>query len=226
MSYLAQNSRFESDQTIHEEMLKVFEALRQDEKRLRQMEMDMATVSGQDLTRLMTDYDLLTEHFRQQGGFTYESDIKAILNGFKFDESMWQMTIAELSGGQNTRLALAKMLLEKPELLVLDEPTNHLDIETIAWLENYLANYQGALIIVSHDRYFLDKVATVTLDLTPHGLDRYVGNYSRFMTLKAEKLVTEEKQFDKQQKEIAKLEDFVQKKYCQGFNYKTCSGET
>ncbi|VHB53992.1 ATP-binding cassette, sub-family F,member 3 [Streptococcus pyogenes] len=211
LSYLAQNSRFESDQTIYEEMLKVFEALRQDEKRLRQMEMDMATVSGQDLTRLMTDYDLLTEHFRQQGGFTYESDIKAILNGFKFDESMWQMTIAELSGGQNTRLALAKMLLEKPELLVLDEPTNHLDIETIAWLENYLANYQGALIIVSHDRYFLDKVATVTLDLTPHGLDRYVGNYSRFMILKAEKLVAEEKQFDKQQKEIAKLEDFVQK---------------
>ncbi|HFX5452212.1 TPA: ABC-F family ATP-binding cassette domain-containing protein [Streptococcus pyogenes] len=211
LSYLAQNSRFESDQTIYEEMLKVFEALRQDEKRLRQMEMDMATVSGQDLTRLMTDYDLLTEHFRQQGGFTYESDIKAILNGFKFDESMWQMTIAELSGGQNTRLALAKMLLEKPELLVLDEPTNHLDIETIAWLENYLANYQGALIIVSHDRYFLDKVATVTLDLTPHGLDRYVGNYSRFMTLKAEKLVAEKKQFDKQQKEIAKLEDFVQK---------------
>lgn len=211
LSYLAQNSRFESDQTIYEEMLKVFEALRQDEKRLRQMEMDMATVSGQDLTRLMTDYDLLTEHFRQQGGFTYESDIKAILNGFRFDESMWQMTIAELSGGQNTRLALAKMLLEKPELLVLDEPTNHLDIETIAWLENYLANYQGALIIVSHDRYFLDKVATVTLDLTPHGLDRYVGNYSRFMTLKAEKLVAEEKQFDKQQKEIAKLEDFVQK---------------
>ncbi|HHD5525008.1 ATP-binding cassette, sub-family F,member 3 [Streptococcus pyogenes] len=211
LSYLAQNSRFESDKTIYEEMLKVFEALRQDEKRLRQMEMDMATVSGQDLTRLMMDYDLLAERFRQQGGFTYEAEIKAILNGFKFDESMWQMTIAELSGGQNTRLALAKMLLEKPELLVLDEPTNHLDIETIAWLENYLANYQGALIIVSHDRYFLDKVATVTLDLTPHGLDRYVGNYSRFITLKAEKLVAEEKQFDKQQKEIAKLEDFVQK---------------
>ncbi|HEP1356201.1 TPA: ABC-F family ATP-binding cassette domain-containing protein [Streptococcus pyogenes] len=211
LSYLAQNSRFESDKTIYEEMLKVFGALRQDEKRLRQMEMDMATVSGQDLTRLMMDYDLLAERFRQQGGFTYEAEIKAILNGFKFDESMWQMTIAELSGGQNTRLALAKMLLEKPELLVLDEPTNHLDIETIAWLENYLANYQGALIIVSHDRYFLDKVATVTLDLTPHGLDRYVGNYSRFMTLKVEKLVAEEKQFDKQQKEIAKLEDFVQK---------------
>ena len=116
----------------------------------------------------MTDYDRLSEDFRQRGGFTYESDIRAILNGFKFDESMWEMPISDLSGGQNTRLALAKMLLEKPELLVLDEPTNHLDIETIAWLENYLVNYQGALIIVSHDRYFLDKVATVTLDLTKH----------------------------------------------------------
>ena len=124
---------------------------------------------------------------------------------------MWQMKISELSGGQNTRLALAKMLLEKPELLVLDEPTNHLDIETIAWLENYLVNYQGALIIVSHDRYFLDKVATVTLDLTKHSLDRYVGNYSKFMDLKAEKLALEAKNYEKQAKEIAKLEDFVQR---------------
>ena len=103
------------------------------------------------------------------------------------------------------------MLLEKPELLVLDEPTNHLDIETIAWLENYLVNYQGALIIVSHDRYFLDKVATVTLDLTKHSLDRYVGNYSKFMDLKAEKLALEAKNYEKQAKEIAKLEDFVQR---------------
>ncbi|MCC9921537.1 ABC-F family ATP-binding cassette domain-containing protein, partial [Streptococcus agalactiae] len=130
---------------------------------------------------------------------------------FKFNSDMWEMPISELSGGQNTRLALAKMLLEKPELLVLDEPTNHLDIDTIAWLENYLVNYQGALIIVSHDRYFLDKVATVTYDLTTHSLDRYVGNYSKFMDLKAEKIATEEKNFEKQQKEIAKLEDFVQR---------------
>ena len=119
------------------------------------------------------------------------------------------MKIAELSGGQNTRLALSKMLLEKPNLLVLDEPTNHLDIETIAWLENYLVNYSGALIIVSHDRYFLDKVATVTLDLTKHSLDRYVGNYSRFVELKEQKLATEAKNYEKQQKEIAALEDFV-----------------
>ena len=209
LSYLAQDSRFESSNTIYAEMLNVFADLRADEKRLRDMEMKMAELTGAELDKLMTDYDRLSEDFRQRGGFTYESDIRAILNGFKFDESMWEMPISDLSGGQNTRLALAKMLLEKPELLVLDEPTNHLDIETIAWLENYLVNYQGALIIVSHDRYFLDKVATVTLDLTKHSLDRYVGNYSKFMDLKAEKLATEAKNFEKQQKEIAKLEDFV-----------------
>lgn len=209
LSYLAQDSRFESSNTIFEEMLLVFDDLRQMEKRLRSMELQMAELSGAELEQLMSAYDQLSEDFRKKGGFSYESDVKAILNGFKFDESMWQMPISELSGGQNTRLALAKMLLEKPELLVLDEPTNHLDIETIAWLENYLTNYQGALIIVSHDRYFLDKVATVTYDLTPHSLDRYVGNYSQFMDLKAEKLATEAKNYEKQAKEIAKLEDFV-----------------
>ncbi|WP_161978917.1 ABC transporter ATP-binding protein [Streptococcus sp. S784/96/1] len=211
LSYLAQDSRFVSENTIYDEMLHVFDDLRQDEKRLRRMEEQMAEVVGSDLDKLMTDYDKLSEDFRLHGGFTYESNIRAILNGFKFDESMWHMTISELSGGQNTRLALAKMLLEKPELLVLDEPTNHLDIDTIAWLENYLVNYQGALIIVSHDRYFLDKVATITYDLNPHSLDRYVGNYSTFMDLKAEKLATEEKNYEKQAKEIAKLEDFVQR---------------
>ena len=209
LSYLAQDSRFESENTIYDEMLHVFDDLRRTEKQLRQMELEMGEKFGEDLNKLMSDYDRLSENFRQAGGFTYEADIRAILNGFKFDESMWQMKIAELSGGQNTRLALAKMLLEKPNLLVLDEPTNHLDIETIAWLENYLVNYSGALIIVSHDRYFLDKVATITLDLTKHSLDRYVGNYSRFVELKEQKLATEAKNYEKQQKEIAALEDFV-----------------
>ena len=209
LSYLAQDSRFESENTIYDEMLHVFDELRRTETQLRQMELEMGEKSGEDLDKLMADYDRLSENFRQAGGFTYEADIRSILNGFKFDESMWQMKIAELSGGQNTRLALAKMLLEKPNLLVLDEPTNHLDIETIAWLENYLVNYSGALIIVSHDRYFLDKVATITLDLTKHSLDRYVGNYSRFVELKEQKLATEAKNYEKQQKEIVALEDFV-----------------
>lgn len=209
LSYLAQDSRFESENTIYDEMLHVFDDLRSTEKQLRQMELEMGEKAGSELDKLMSDYDRLSENFRQAGGFTYEADIRAILNGFKFDESMWQMKIAELSGGQNTRLALAKMLLEKPNLLVLDEPTNHLDIETIAWLENYLVNYSGALIIVSHDRYFLDKVATITLDLTKHSLDRYVGNYSSFVEQKEQKLLTEAKNYEKQQKEIAALEDFV-----------------
>ena len=209
LSYLAQDSRFESSNTIYDEMLHVFDDLRKTEKSLRQMELEMGEKTGADLDKLMQDYDRLSEEFRQAGGFTYEADIRAILNGFKFDESMWQMKIEELSGGQNTRLALAKMLLEKPNLLVLDEPTNHLDIETIAWLENYLVNYSGALLIVSHDRYFLDEVATITLDLTKHSLDRYVGNYSSFVEQKEQKLLTEAKNYEKQQKEIAALEDFV-----------------
>lgn len=209
LSYLAQDSRFESENTIYDEMLHVFDDLRSTEKQLRQMELEMGEKTGADLENLMSNYDRLSENFRQAGGFTYEADIRSILNGFKFDESMWQMKIAELSGGQNTRLALAKMLLEKPNLLVLDEPTNHLDIDTIAWLENYLINYSGALIIVSHDRYFLDKVSTITLDLTKHSLDRYVGNYSSFVEQKEQKLATEAKNYEKQQKEIAALEDFV-----------------
>ena len=209
LSYLTQDSRFESSNTIYDEMLHVFDDLRKTERTLRQMELDMGEKTGADLEKLMQDYDRLSEEFRQAGGFTYEADIRAILNGFKFDESMWQMKIEELSGGQNTRLALAKMLLEKPNLLVLDEPTNHLDIETIAWLENFLVNYSGALLIVSHDRYFLDKVATITLDLTKHSLDRYVGNYSSFVEQKEQKLLAEAKNYEKQQKEIAALEDFV-----------------
>lgn len=209
LSYLAQDSRFESENTIYDEMLHVFDDLRSTEKQLRQMELEMGEKTGAELDKLMSDYDRLSEEFRQAGGFTFEADIRAILNGFKFNESMWQMKIAELSGGQNTRLALAKMLLEKPNLLILDEPTNHLDIETIAWLENYLVNYSGALIIVSHDRYFLDKVATITLDLTKHSLDRYVGNYSSFVEQKEQKVLSEAKNYEKQQKEIAALEDFV-----------------
>ncbi|MGT2711246.1 ABC-F family ATP-binding cassette domain-containing protein [Streptococcus oriscaviae] len=211
LSYLAQDSRFESENTIYDEMLHVFDHLRVKEDRLRLMELEMGQLSGEALDQLMKTYDSLSEEFRQAGGFTYEADIRTILNGFKFDQSMWGMKISELSGGQNTRLALAKMLLEQPELLVLDEPTNHLDIETIAWLEQYLSNYKGALLIVSHDRYFLDKVATVTMDLTKHSLDRYVGNYSKFVELKEQKHLTEQHNYEKQQKEIAKLEDFVQK---------------
>ena len=209
MSYLAQETNFSSEQTIYDEMLSVFEEQIGQEKQLRQMEAQMGELSGADLSSLMTRYDRLTETFRQNKGFTYESDIKNVLNGFKFDESFWAQSVSSLSGGQKTRLALAKILLENPSFLILDEPTNHLDIETLLWLENYLKNYRGAILIVSHDRYFLDKVTTETLELSRGKLEKYVGNYSQYIKLKAEKLATQAKQYDKQQKEIASLEDFV-----------------
>ncbi|MGO3617104.1 MAG: ABC-F family ATP-binding cassette domain-containing protein [Pseudolactococcus laudensis] len=209
MSYLAQEANFSSERTIYDEMLSVFEVQISQEKQLRQMEAQMGELSGADLSSLMTRYDSLTETFRQNKGFTYESDIKNVLNGFKFDETFWAQSVASLSGGQKTRLALAKILLENPAFLILDEPTNHLDIETLLWLENYLKNYRGAILIVSHDRYFLDKVTTETLELSRGKLEKYVGNYSKYIELKAEKLATQAKQYDKQQKEIANLEDFV-----------------
>ena len=134
-------------------MLNVFADLRADEKRLRDMEMKMAELTGAELDKLMTDYDRLSEDFRQRGGFTYVIWLSELFSMvLSLMKACGRCPFPIFSGGQNTRLALAKMLLEKPELLVLDEPTNHLDIETIAWLENYLVNYQGALIIVSHDR--------------------------------------------------------------------------
>lgn len=209
LSYLAQDQGLSSELTIFEEMLTVFGELRKIEKKLRELEFLMSENSGEALSALMSRYDQLSETFRRKDGFSYEAEIKAILNGFHFQESMWSKNISELSGGQKTRLALAKMLLEKPQLLILDEPTNHLDIETLSWLENYLKNYAGALLIVSHDRYFLDKVVTETLELSRGKLTHFSGNYSRYITLRAEKIALEQKEFDKQQKEIAKLEDYV-----------------
>ena len=209
MSYLAQEQQFSYDLTIYDEMLSVFKEQIAQEKTLRQMESEMGELSGDALDSLMTRYDIATESFRQNKGFTYESDIKNVLNGFKFDQSFWTRQVASLSGGQKTRLALAKILLENPQLLILDEPTNHLDIDTLLWLENYLKNYKGAILIVSHDRYFLDKVTTETLELSRGKLEKYAGNYSRYIDLKPEKVASQVKQYDKQQKEIASLEDFV-----------------
>ncbi|WEV60173.1 ABC-F family ATP-binding cassette domain-containing protein [Streptococcaceae bacterium ESL0729] len=209
MSYLAQDSNFSSDKTIYEEMLTSFSQVIGMEKELRRMELQMSDLLGSELEALMSRYDSLTEEFRAKNGFSYDSEIKSVLNGFKFPEDMWEMKITSLSGGQKTRLALAKMLVEYPDLLILDEPTNHLDIDTLSWLENYLKNYRGALLIVSHDRYFLDKVVNETFELSRGELTRYAGNYSKYVELRAEKLARELKEFEKQQKEIANLEDFV-----------------
>ena len=214
IGFLDQHGGLESDFTIWEEMLQVFKHLLVIEKEMRFAEEKMANAKNLDAEAeeaLLDDYHRLQERFERQNGYGYESEMKMILHGFSFFEEDYDKPIQHLSGGQKTRLALAKLLLEKPNLLVLDEPTNHLDIETLSWLENYLMNYSGALVSVSHDRYFLDKLTTETYELSYGGINYFRGNYSRYLKEKAKLLEKQTRDFDKQQKEIAKMEEFVER---------------
>lgn len=135
--------------------------------------------------KVLSEYDYLQNKFEEQGGYQYEADIRSVLHGLNFTDFDYQTKISTLSGGQKTRLALGKLLLAKPDLLILDEPTNHLDIETLTWLESYLQNYQGAILIVSHDRYFLDKLVNIVYECANTTLTKYVGNYSQYLEQKA-----------------------------------------
>ncbi|PQP82893.1 multidrug ABC transporter ATP-binding protein [Paenibacillus sp. PCH8] len=215
LGYLAQNSGLQSDRSIWEEMMNVFAHLTQAEADLRQMERDIADpVLIEDEKKyadLLERYAKRSDWFKDHGGYEMETRIRMVLHGMGFGEFAPDTPIATLSGGQKTRLALARILLQAPDLLMLDEPTNYLDIATLTWLEDYLRGYSGALLVVSHDRYFLDRLVTTIVEIERHRSRKYTGNYSRYMELKAAEYETQMKQYEKQQGEISKMEDFVQK---------------
>lgn len=213
VGYLAQHTGLDSDKTIWDEMLTVFEPVLQMEKRMHLLEEKLGEpellANSEAYQKVLDDYDQLQHDFSSANGFGFEAEIRSVLHGFRFFEQDYTKSITQLSGGQKTRLALARLLLEKRDLLVLDEPTNHLDIATLNWLEDYLQTYKGALLIVSHDRYFLDKVVNEVYELSRQKMTHYKGNYTKYLDQKAANLEREWKEFEKQQTEIAKLEDFV-----------------
>ncbi|MFJ8264210.1 ABC-F family ATP-binding cassette domain-containing protein [Rummeliibacillus sp. NPDC094406] len=215
LGYLDQHAGLESSLSIWEEMMTIFEPLKKQEQQLRKLEQKMADPAIYENTeayaKIMAEYDQLQHDFKEHGGYQFEADTRSVLHGMQFYPESYDQKISSLSGGQRTRLALAKLLLSKPELLILDEPTNHLDIETLSWLENFLKNYDGAILIVSHDRYFLDQVVSIVYEVSRHHVSKFTGNYSNYLDEKAKNYERDRKIFEKQQGEKAKLEAFVQK---------------
>ncbi|MFC0297507.1 ABC-F family ATP-binding cassette domain-containing protein [Geobacillus jurassicus] len=216
IGYLAQNSGLDSPRSIWDEMLEVFAPLRSMEKQLAELSRQLGDpdvlADPARYEKTLKTYDELQEQYKDQGGYQYEADIRSVLHGLQFSSYDYKTTpVSSLSGGQRTRLALGKLLLSKPDLLILDEPTNHLDLETLAWLEQYLQAYPGAVLVVSHDRYFLDKIVTDVYELSNATLKHYAGNYSRYLELRAEQYKQELKRYEKQQEEIARLKDFIQR---------------
>ncbi len=206
IGFLEQNTGLESDATVLDAMLEAFAHLIADETRLANLESKLD--SGDET--IISQYTSLAERFKAKGGYEFRSRCKGILKNLGFDERFHELRISSLSGGQKTRLALAKQLITSPDILMLDEPTNHLDIETLAWLEDFLAQWHGTLLVVSHDRWFLDKVTNRTLEIENTHATLYNGNYTRYVQLKAENREIYERQYKNQQKEIARIEAYIE----------------
>ncbi|GAX00916.1 ABC-F family ATP-binding cassette domain-containing protein [Secundilactobacillus silagei] len=213
IGYLAQDTGLDSNKSIWEEMASVFQDLQDQEDELHHLEEQMSNPevinNTQQFEQLSKTYDQRQTAFKNNNGYGYRAEIRGVLHGFEFGEADYNRSINELSGGQKTQLALAKLLLEKRDLLVLDEPTNHLDVETLTWLEGYIQSYKGALLIVSHDRYFLDRLVSEVYEMSMGTLTHFHGNYSAYVTQKAAQLQRQWKEYDKQQHKISQLEDFV-----------------
>ena len=209
VGYIAQENALDEDKTIWDEMLTVFDNLIEKNKRITKMQEQIAEHPEDE--DLLKRYDQLAYDFEQEGGFTYQAEIKSILNGFNFKENTWQKVIGTLSGGEKTRLAFVKLLLQKPPVLLLDEPTNYLDLDTLDWLESFLKNYQGAIITVSHDQYFLDHLANQIFELNFGKLTTFKGNYSQYVKERELMNNQQEAAYEKQQEKIKKEEEFIQK---------------
>lgn len=214
-AYLKQDSGLNLENSIKEEMLSVFNELLNTEKELRQLEKLMSSQEiigdNEKLEKIMRKYSSKTDYFVMQGGYEIEAKINTILNGIGFKNFDLNIEVSKLSGGQKTKLSLAKILLNEPDLLMLDEPTNHLDLEALNWLEGYLKSYKGAVLIVSHDRYFLDSTVSVIYEIERGKSKRYTGNYSKYVSLKAEEKELHMKSYIRQQEEIKRLQTFVDK---------------
>ena len=209
VGYIAQENALDEDKTIWDEMLTVFDNLIEKNKRITKMQEQIAEHPEDE--DLLKRYDQLAYDFEQEGGFTYQAEIKSVLNGFNFKENTWQKVIGTLSGGEKTRLAFVKLLLQKPPVLLLDEPTNYLDLDTLDWLEAFLKNYQGAIITVSHDQYFLDHLANQIFELNFGKLTTFKGNYSQYVKERELMNNQQEAAYEKQQEKIKKEEEFIQK---------------
>ena len=211
IGYLAQYQDVRGHLSVFEELLSTKQYIIDMEDRLRAMELQMKNASGEELDRLMNSYTRLTHEFELENGYAYKSELMGVLNGLGFTEEDFSKQVSTLSGGQKTRVALGKLLISKPDILLLDEPTNHLDMESIAWLETYLLNYPGAVFIVSHDRYFLDKVVTKVIEIDAGQVRMYSGNYSAYAEKKAQLRDAQYKAYLNQQREIKHQEAVIVK---------------